>query len=155
MTPRRTLIVLGISIVAFVAMVVIVSTGVLNRRRNRDLIFGLEQLDVLIADGRLDEAVAMIPWLADRADEVNEVVSVLKRGVAVLDAGAGPDALDAAAVTGVRKFPGNTSIRAIGAYAAVLAGDLSRALEWGRDQLAETDPYIYEWIILNSEDGSP
>ena len=75
MTRRRQLIILAIAVVAFAGMVTLVSVGVLSRRRNRDLMFGLEQLDVLIDGGQLAEAVAMVPWLADRADEANEMLS--------------------------------------------------------------------------------
>ena len=48
MTRRRQLIILAIAVVAFAGMVTLVSVGVLSRRRNRELMYGHEQLDVLI-----------------------------------------------------------------------------------------------------------
>jgi len=152
MTRRhRQLLILGISIIAFAGMVTLVSLGVISRRRNRDLTFGLEQVDVLIEEDRLAEAAAMVPWLADRADEANEMLSVLKRGVTVLGAGGGAEALDEAARRAVRTFPGNNAIRSVAVYAAVITNDMGRALEWSRTYLADDDPAMFAWVLLKSD----
>jgi tetratricopeptide (TPR) repeat protein len=147
---RRQLLILGVSVVAFAGMVVLVATGISSRRRNRDLMFGLEQLDILIADHRLDEAAAMIPWLVARADEATEILSVLKRGVAVLDAGGGAESLDDAAQVAIGVFPGNSAVRSVAVYAAVMTGDLDRALEWSRVYLADANPLLFAWVLLKS-----
>jgi hypothetical protein len=147
---RRQLLILGVSVVAFAAMVLLVAGGISSRRRNRDLMFGLEQLDILMSDNRLDEASAMIPWLAERADEATEMLSVLKRGVAVLDAGGGPEALNEAAKRAVRAFPGNVSIRSIAVFAAVKSGDVDRALEWSRTYLSDANPALFAWALLKN-----
>ena len=151
MTRRhRQVIILGISVIAFAGMVTLVSLGVVSRRRDRDLMFGLEQVDVLIAEDRLSEAAAMVPWLADRADEANEMLSVLKRGVSVLDAGGGPESLNAAAGRAVSTFPGNSTIRSIAVYAAVMSHDLDRALEWSRTYLSHDDTAMFAWVLLET-----
>ncbi|MBU8912529.1 MAG: hypothetical protein KOO61_00780 [Spirochaetales bacterium] len=152
---HRHLLILCISIIAFAGMVTLVSLGVISRRRNRDLTFGLERVDVLIAEGRLAEATAMVPWLADRADEASEMLSVLKRGVTVLDAGAGPEALDEAAQRAVGTFPGNATFRSLAVYAAVMTSDMDRALEWSRAYLIDDDPEMFAWVLLKSDAEVP
>jgi len=146
----RQLLILGIAVIAFAGMVTLVSRGISSRRRNRDLIFGLEQLDLLISEDRLSEAAELVPWLAGRADEANEMLSVLKRGVAVFDAGGGSEPLDGAAQRAVRAFPGNTAIRSVAVYAAVMTDDMGRALEWGRTYLSRDDPQMFAWVLLKS-----
>ena len=151
MTRRhRQVIILGISVIAFAGMITLVSLGVISRRRDRDLMFGLEQLDLLIAEERLSEAGAMVQWLADKADEANEMLSVLKRGVSVLDAGGGPESLNEAAQRAVSTFPGNSTIRSIAVYAAVMTHDLGRALEWSRTYLSHDDPAMFAWVLLKA-----
>ena len=83
------------------------------------------------------------------------MLSVLKRGVLLLDAGAGPDALDAAARSAITAFPGNESVRSIAVFAAVMSGDIDRAMRWGRDHLAESDPDMFAWVLLTSGEPVP
>ncbi|MEE8441510.1 MAG: hypothetical protein V3S41_07305 [Spirochaetia bacterium] len=150
MTRRGQLLILGISVIAFAGMIVLVSLGVVSRRRDRDLIFGLERLDLLIAEDRLTEAAALVPWLAGRADEAREMLSVLKRGVNLLDAGGGPEALNEAAQRAVSAFPGNGTLRSIAVYSAVMSDDMGRALEWSRTYLSDGDPTMFAWVLLKS-----
>jgi tetratricopeptide (TPR) repeat protein len=156
MTRRhRQLLVLAIAVLAFVGMIALVTVGVTSRRRSRDLVFGLEQLDVLIAENRLTEAATMLPWLADRANEATEHLSVLKRGVRVLDLGGGPEALDDVARRAVKSFPGNSVIRSVAVYAAVMNGDMGRALEWSRAYLSDDDSALFAWVLLKSDMTPP
>lgn len=149
MTRTRQFLILFVSMAAFAGMIALVAVGVSSRRRHNDLVFGLERLDVLIREGNLEEAASMVPWLSGRADDAAEVLSVLKRGYALYEAGAGPEPLHKAAGSAALRFPGNSRVRAIAVYAAVRAGSAAEALEISRENLGTYESLFFAWSVLH------
>ncbi|MFW5742583.1 MAG: hypothetical protein ACOCW3_03425 [Spirochaetota bacterium] len=150
---RRHVVLLAVAVVAFAAMIALVATGVTRRRNARDLTFGLEELDILLDDGSVAEAAAMIPWLADRVRTSAEGLRILKRGHALYESDGLAAPLDEAASRLLREFPANATIRAIAVFASVRAGRADAALELARDGLGGDAGTLYAWTLLSNPDA--
>lgn len=164
---RKHYLFLCLALLAFAAMVFLVLTGVERRRQARDFVFGLEELDLLLedagietqpgsdvrtlADGEaVDEASAMIPWLARRAATAGEAMRILKRGYLIYDHVGSADPLDEAAQIALGEFPGNQTLRSIAVFAAVRSGRPRAALAAAREKLGEDHAALYAWALLSN-----
>lgn len=147
---RRHYLILGAAILAFAGMVVLVTAGVVSRRRSRDFLFGLERLDVLLERGELDSAAELVPFLAERAEDATSLLSVLKRGLVIENSGGSIDAVIEASRIGLGTFPGNDRIRAIGTYAAIQGGESATGLEWSRALLDSELESFFAWALLSA-----
>jgi tetratricopeptide (TPR) repeat protein len=132
-------------------MVVVVATGITSRRASRDLTFGLEELDVLIADSRLSEASAMLPWLAERVRTAEDGRRLLAAGMQLRDAGETGLADAAAHLAG--EFPGNSNYRKIAVFALVQEGRPQEALNLALQVSPEEIGDAYAYALLGSHEG--
>ncbi|MFW5848352.1 MAG: hypothetical protein ACOCXN_01145 [Spirochaetota bacterium] len=142
------IVLLSIALLALSATVILIATGITLRRNRRDLVFGLEELDILIADQTYGEASAMVPWLAERAVTAGDGLRVLRRAHDVYDRTADPEPMYAAAQILLDEFPANTTIRTMAVYSAVRSQHPQRALSIAR-QLETDDRRVFAWALLN------
>lgn len=141
-----------LAVIAFAAMITLVATGVTRRRHARDVTFGLEELDVLLEDGSVAEAAAMIPWLAHRAGTSGQGLRILKRAHSLYESHGAVEPLDEAAGRLLAEFPANATIRSIAVFAAVRAGRPAAALDAARHGLGGEGAALYAWTLLSNPD---
>jgi tetratricopeptide (TPR) repeat protein len=148
-TPRQ-LVLLAVSVIAFTAMVVLIATGITVRRAKRDLTFGLEELDVLLAEGGTEEAAAMVPWLARRAVTAGDGVRVLKRAHTLYRRTGDADPFHGATSTLLSEFPANPTIRTLAVFASVRSGRVHEALEMTDGDLGTEESMFFSWTLLSA-----
>lgn len=141
---------LVLAVVGLAAVTFGIVSGVSVRRSRRDLIFGLEELDILIADGLYEEADAMLPWLAERVRTAGEGMRVFRRAHELYRANGSTGGMDATARLLLHEFPANTTIRSVAVYAAVRAGRTGEALEIASGELGSAAPVVYAWALLSN-----
>ncbi len=153
MTLRtRQIVFLVLAVVTLAAVTLGIVLGVTVRRSRRDLVFGLEELDILIADGLYEEVDAMLPWLAERARTAGEAMRVFRRAHDLYRANGSTRGMDETARRLVREFPANTTIRSVAVYAAVRAGRATEALEIASGELGRAAPVVYAWALLSNRE---
>ncbi len=156
MTVRsRHVVFLAAAVVMLAAVVVAIVSGLTLRRTRRDFTFGLEELDILIADGFYEEADAMLPWLAERAQTAGEGLRIVKRAHALFNRSGSARGMDAAARRLLHEFPANPTIRSVAVYTAVRAGHRTEALAMASGELGEAAPVVYAWALLKNRDSPP
>lgn len=141
---------LVLAVVTLAAVILGIVLGVTVRRSRRDLVFGLEELDILIADGLYEEADAMLPWLAARARTAGDGMRVFRRAYELYRTNGATHGMDETARRLLREFPGNATIRSIAVYAAVRAGRENEALEIASGELGDAVPAVYAWALLSN-----
>lgn len=150
------LLLLVVSIIAFVTTAIVISRGIGSRRAARDIRFGLEELDLLIEDKSLAEAQAMIPWLAERAQSASTGLQILKRARELALATGDYSRFTEAAEAISTEFPGNTTLREIALYANVRQGRVAPAFDHARVLLEQTgNDLYYSWLLLQEPDYVP
>ena len=149
-TRSRHIAFLVLAIVVFGGVVFGIVSSMTARRARRDLTFGIEELDVLIADGAYREAGSMIPRLADRAITAGDGMRVLARAYTLFVEKGLTEPLDRAADRLLEEFPANTGIRSVAVYAAVRAGREAEALEMATGRLGTEGATVYAWTVLSN-----
>jgi len=143
--------------VILVGAIVGIAVSVTSRRHQRDVRFGVEQLDVLIEDGRLDEASEMTRWLAERVGSVSDGMRVLRRAREIARLTSDPIVLSDAARLVVSEFPGNHTLQEIYVYALVRSGSPQEALAYADRRIdGRENASLYAWTLLSvaAEDES-
>ncbi len=150
----RQLLLLAAAVLAFAGMIVLVGSGVSIRRARRDLSFGLEELDSLLAEASdadaVSEAAAMIPWLAQRARDAGSGLRVLKRAHFIYEQTGDAAAMSSAATILLDEFPANTTIRTLAVFASVRTGRTLEALNRAREGLGAQQGEVYAWALLSA-----
>jgi tetratricopeptide (TPR) repeat protein len=149
------LLLLAVSVVAFATTVVIISRGISSRRATRDIRFGLEELDLLIEDGSLREAQAMVPWLAERVQSASGGLQILKRARELaLQTGDYSRFAEATELISA-EFSGNTVLREVAWYANARNGAYDRAFEHALVLLEQTgNDLYYSWLLLQEPESA-
>ena len=146
-----TVFIVAGSAAILVGAVVGIAVSVTSRRHQRDIRFGIEQLDVLIEDGRLEEASEMTRWLAGRAGSASDGLRVLRRAREVAALTSDPVLLADSARLVVSEFPANHALQEIYVYALVRAGSPREALAYAdRRLVAGDDASLYAWTLLSA-----
>ena len=148
----RPVLFVVVSTLILTAVLIALAGAVTVRRVRRDLVFGLEELDVLLADGETREAAAMVPWLADRARTAGDALRVLKRAYLLFKRTGDARPMHRAAARLTGEFPAHSTIRSLAVYAAVHAGHAAEALSVARAGLGSREATVYAWALLH---GSP
>ena len=145
------------SVVIFASVAVVITRQVVDRRSGRDIAFGLEELDVLISDGLLDEARAMVPWLTERARTAGSGLRILKRARELSEASGEWGAFANAAERLSTEFSGNMVLREVAVYARAGNGDFETAQQHAQVLLEQTgNDLYYSWLLLRPDrDGPP
>ncbi len=153
MKPRQwQLIALAGSILLFAVTIITISVFVSNRRAARDLRFGIEELDLLIEDAVWEEALAMLPWLAERSRTAGEGLRVARRAREVARRSGNNNVFARVAEVLSDEFPGNTALRELAIYALVGARQYESAFEQSKILLEQTgDDLFFAWTLLLQE----
>lgn len=152
MKRSRQLLLLGVAIILFAAMVVLVWSGIAQSRNRRDMVFGLERFAMLIEANRLDEATAMVPWLAERVADARDGAELLRLTFDLTDAGAQLSVLADAAAEMVDHFPDNANFRRIAVFTLARAGRAEQALSLAREVPPSITGEAYAYALLSLEE---
>jgi predicted Zn-dependent protease len=128
-----------------------IAISVTSRRHRRDVRFGLERLDLLIADGEYAEAEAMTLWLAERAITATDGLRIARRAFEIYTGTGETKVLVDANRILVSEFPGNATFHELWIYSLVRAGRAPEALDFARRNLSDQDDgSLYAWTLLSA-----
>jgi hypothetical protein len=151
---RRILLVVS-AVGVFVATFSLIGAAVAARRARNDVRFGIEELDLLIDDRAFAEADAMTRWLAERAVTVGDGLRVYKRANTVFELTGSSELPAFVAAELLHEFPGNSVIRELAVYSAVVNGESVRALSFAKDSGEErVRPDYYALSLLATEQSA-